>query len=840
MAGFTRRFAFIPTQQVIQSIEGLVLIDLVPPPQITGAGTGNILLVGEFEDGVFAADAAANDEDGVLEVFGSADYVTKYGSFGYEYDGVVSQNPSARQRAGELWNGNGFLKSFLLSGTRIFIARVDTSVGEIAYSPLACLGGVKDPRALTLGDTISATTGTGTAASDAVAGQVATVPGGGADFASVTAGDTFGVIVDGASQVNVVLSATDVTVALAVSRVNTTLGYTAAVVNGSEMDISGRVVGRSGSIELVEVTPGVLAKVGHYAALTADVGRERGTATTLGTLAGTEEFSIDIDGAGPVTISLTAAPTLADVVTNINTTMGAVVAFATANDTLDLQAPIGGNLGKDVGTETGSSIVLADVTGTPLATNLGHTAATFNGFGNVNNVDSVSAAEAVQLVNNAAATANNHEASLGPDGSIRICATTPGSSILIVSSSMALLYGFTVDTTQAPGAHGGGSILAGSRVRNGSGLEFVVMQTQDIPDGEEGPFIVKVRHGFDNGTGIAAAAGTVNVVVDQPEFAFVTATNPAGLTAALTEPQMDNAYTAALAVTLDERLPSAQANYLLIARRTDAVVRDGISNTASADAEGLFGRKYITGNPLGTAPGDVIDPFIAGTISRTDKMFYTGLGLKVRVPNISAVGTAGGLGFTADGIITVRPDGPLTTICATLPPENNPGEASGLIEQFFEVDPFGSQLSIETYKFFKANGIAAPRRGLTDGMAFQSGITSSLNPSRLTAARRKMADFILDSLQLVLPLFIKKLNTQVRRDNVRSSMNNFLSGLESEQNPELARIEGYTLNDGQPPNTDALRAAGVHIVEADVRTLASMDNIVVQATIGEGVVISET
>ncbi len=103
-----------------------------------------------------------------------------------------------------------------------------------------------------------------------------------------------------------------------------------------------------------------------------------------------------------------------------------------------------------------------------------------------------------------------------------------------------------------------------------------------------------------------------------------------------------------------------------------------------------------------------------------------------------------------------------------------------------------------------------------------------------------MADFILDSFQLVLPLFIKKLNTQVRRDNVRSAMDTFLSGLQSEQNPELARIEDYNLNDGSPPNTAALRAVGTHIVEAKVRTLASMDNIVVQATIGEGVVSTET
>jgi hypothetical protein len=51
MAGFVRRFTSVPTLEVIRELEGLIIVDLAPPAPATGAGTGTVLLVGEFEDG---------------------------------------------------------------------------------------------------------------------------------------------------------------------------------------------------------------------------------------------------------------------------------------------------------------------------------------------------------------------------------------------------------------------------------------------------------------------------------------------------------------------------------------------------------------------------------------------------------------------------------------------------------------------------------------------------------------------------------------------------------------------------------------------------------------------
>ncbi len=253
----------------------------------------------------------------------------------------------------------------------------------------------------------------------------------------------------------------------------------------------------------------------------------------------------------------------------------------------------------------------------------------------------------------------------------------------------------------------------------------------------------------------------------------------------------------------------------------------------------MLGRKSISGDPLGTTVSESIANVAVFASANSDRLFYTAKGLKVRVPEIAALGTTGGLGFTADGIITVRPDGPLTTVCAILPPENNPGESTGLIADFFEVDAFGETLGIEAYKAWKAAGISVPRLDRQSGMVFQSGVTTSTDPARVTMARRKMADFLQDTAAEILNPFVKQLNTQSRRDLVRGVWDGFLGGLESAQNPDLARIVSFVTDDSvNAGNTEAVLAAGVYIIETRVKILSSLDDIVVRTEIGEGVIIS--
>lgn len=734
MAGFVRRFRFVPPLSQILEIEGAVIVDLTPPAPITGAGTGTVLVVGEFEDGPFGnVPLNAEGTSGIQEAFGSQDLEQRWGSFGYTYNGVTAQNPSARIGDGELWNGNAFLKLFGLRANRLLIGRADTSVGEVSFSPLACITSTRSlPTVLSPGDLVTFTSDIGgPASSDVIAATAATVVGAAGTFPTgFTGGETITITVNLTTK-NIVFSAADQTNIQVIAKINAVMGFTLAVDSAGEIDfINSLTLGTGSFVTLADVTPGILAI-------------------------------------------------------------------------------------------------------------LGHSAGTTNGTGNVANSSAVTNAEVAAIINASAALgAIAVSAVVTSTGELRVCSDTPGgagtllSTVTTMSTALEIPVNL-VATTAIPAT--GGTIPAGTRVRTAGALEWVTMQTLDIPAGEVGPYIVKVRPGLDDGTEVGTAAGTVVVVFDQPDFANLTVSNPAALTAALTDPQKDAAYSAVLAQSLAEDNPSAQANYLLLARRTDGLVLAGRANTVDAEGAGLFGRKYITGSKLGTSPTASITE-VANF--RSDRVFYTALGLRVTIPQIATVGTAGGLGFTADGIITVRPDGPLTTADATLPPEENPGQAlNGLIDQFFEVDTFGNTVDINTYEAFKANGISAPRLDRQSGMIFQSGVTSSITPGLVTQARRKMADFIQDSLAQFLPPFAKKLNKQTQRDAIRAAVENFLAGLESANAPELQRIESFSVDDSiNAGNTPTTLAQGVYFLLIKVRTLSSLDDIVAITEIGENVV----
>lgn len=830
MAGYVRRYTSEPTLEEILRIEGVVIIDLSPPEPLTGAGTGAVLVVGEFEDGQFAAVAG----EGPLEVFGSTDLKNKFGGFGFEYDGVVSNNPCARRHHLEDWNGNGFLKLFKMRAQRMMIARVDTSVGEVSFDPLACAKGNVGPYQLANGQQLTVETGGGgPASSTAVNGVPVTIAGVGQAFATITSGETFGVRIDGGGQVNVKFAATDTSAAAVAARINAALGYTAAVVNGAEVDISGIKPGYGGSVELIEVTAGTLAKIGQVAGVWEDRALVAGGATNLPGIGAGDNFDITLDGGTPITVTFPSTPaTAAAAVAEINSDVGQTVAYVTPDGLIRFY---GGSKG------TGGSLQLAAGSPDALA-DLGHSPGTTTGTSNVGDVNAVTAAEVAAIVNGTAAlSAINVAGSVGPNGEIRICDDTAGEAIVaITTTAMATALGLTpLDTAISGTDHAGGSILAGTRVRTVGGAEWVTMQTLDIPAGEAGPYAVKVRPATDNGTATGTGSGTVTVLADRAEFADLTVNNGAALGAALTEAQMDNAYIAAMNATLDEAFATRDANYMVSARRSDAIVREGLENAKSATANGLLARKFISGDPLGTTLSQAITNLAQFASASSDRLFYTAKGLKVRIPEIAERGTAGGQGFTADGVITVRPDGPLTTLCALLPPEENPGKQTGLIESFYEVDTFGETLDREAYEAAKAAGIAMPRVDRQSGTVFQSGVTSSTSSARATMARRKMADFIQDTAAEKLGPYSKKLNKQSNRDRVRGLWEQFLAGLVSEENPELARIVSYSIDDTvNAGNTDAVLAAGVYYMETKVRTISSMDDIVVRTEIGEGVVVS--
>jgi len=732
MPGYVRRFTEVPTLEVIREIEGLVIVDLAPPAPATGAGSGTVLLVGEFEDGYFATDEEAL---GGVEVYGSGDYQHKFGSFGYAYNGVKANHPSARRSLSESWNGNGWLKSFGLKANRLIISRVDTSVGEVVFSPLATIKSAAGPWVGTVGMILSAATNTGTGTTAALAATAATVTGSGASFSTIVGGDSISLSIDGGPVTPVVFAASDVTLATVISRINATLGATVA----------------SGSAQLIL------------------------TGLRLG---------------------------------------------------------------------TGGKVIRADITSGCLA-KLGLTAGTSSGTGNVANLATVTATEVATLVNaSASMTSANVKSRVGADGKLwlyhLVSATASTIQVDAGTGGMGAAMGFVIDTDSTIALNEAGTIPAGTRVQASgtAGTEWVTMQTLEIPAGGAGPFPVRIRPGLDNGTHVGVAISAVNTLVDAPSFATFAISNPAAITAALTEGQKDAAYKEALDATLNELGVCREANYLLIARCSDSVKREGRANAVLATEIGMFGRKYLTGDMLGTSS----DVSVANVASyRRDRVFYTALALKVKIPVIAERGTAGGSGFTADGVIDVRADGPLCTLCARLPPEENPGQQTNLIDDFFAVNAYGESITIDTYKAFRRNGICAPRVDRVGGTIFQSGVTSSLTSGEETIARRRMADFIQDSAIGIWLPYSKKIAREATRMRGLAKWNQFLAGLESVANPEKSRIHSWSTDDGvNAGNTNATLALGVYYVLTKVKTHPSLDFIVLETEIGENAVITKT
>ena len=101
-----------------------------------------------------------------------------------------------------------------------------------------------------------------------------------------------------------------------------------------------------------------------------------------------------------------------------------------------------------------------------------------------------------------------------------------------------------------------------------------------------------------------------------------------------------------------------------------------------------------------------------------------------------------------------------------------------------------------------------------------------------------MADFVQDTLALRMKSFSKKLNAAFRRRVMSSEIRVFLEGLLSADRPQLQRIAGFTL-DPRTGNTKASLAKGIYRIIINVKTLSSMDSIVLSTSIGESVEVEE-
>ena len=738
MSAFIRRFTSFPNLDQLTDIEAVNIIDLTPPASFVGVGSGTLLQVGEFEDGPFAAGGDAAEyvnptgiNAPILECYSDTDRGRKYGGFGYTYGTQPYQNPSARRHGAQDWNGNGFLALKYLRTQRLLVARVDTNVGTVVFQPLAGVKGTKrDPFQLTVGQTLTATTGAGAGASDPIAAVQAIVTGAVFVASGFVGGEQISVQVDSLAAVVVTFLGTDQTPAQVVSRINLTLGFVCASVSAGAVRFTSVVAGSSGRIVLAEVTVGALAAIGH----------------AVGTTAGT---------------------------------------------------------------------------------------------GNVGNVSAVTAVEIATLFNASLGLSGVDVAAAADSGFVTVYSVTTGDTITISVGTLQGILGLGTTAVQA-GVHVSGSIPAGTRVTNGVQV-WVTMQSLTIAAGTTAapnlnPHQVKVRPATDDGSATTVAALAVTSVLDQPTFARMAVTNPSALTAAPTEAAIDTAYEAALSRTTSTTQVTRIVNVLKIARRSDRVARAGQDNVTQASAAGCYGRSYILPAPVGYT----ITQAIADVATyRTDRVWYTWPAVQAYYPEIATLGAAGGVGFTDSGNLTLPADTALGTLTTTLAPEEDPGQQTGLVNQFFAVEAGAEDLTIEDYTALRAAGICAPRIDQFAGTVFQSGVTSSLEAGREDINRRRMADFVEDSIAIIGLPYSKKLATPARKTGFRADVDGFLDGLLSRDNPDLSRIAAFATNETEG-NTPDLEARGVFVLLVKVRTYSSLKFIVIPVEIGTTVTITDS
>jgi len=316
------------------------------------------------------------------------------------------------------------------------------------------------------------------------------------------------------------------------------------------------------------------------------------------------------------------------------------------------------------------------------------------------------------------------------------------------------------------------------------------------------------------------------------------------IVAAMTEASMVTSYTTAINVLLNDSAPANAVSIAFVARHPITTDGETLIKTVlkqhviDASAKGQ-GRVACASPNLGlakaTAEGAAGGTVGVGNVGLSDRLFYCYPGIQTFIPELPAAYITA----ASNGRIDWPSDASLASILSQLNPEENPGQQTDYMGYVLGIETGVTGLTRTDYENFRAYGICAPRVDAVTGVQFQSGVTSispTAYPSLVNIARRRMADYIQDSIAARLVGFQKMLNTQSRRDAIGAEIEGFMAGLLSRDNPAAQRIQAYRV-DVVSGNTQAKLAQGIFIILLEVQTLSSLDFIVLQTTIGESVVV---
>ena len=294
------------------------------------------------------------------------------------------------------------------------------------------------------------------------------------------------------------------------------------------------------------------------------------------------------------------------------------------------------------------------------------------------------------------------------------------------------------------------------------------------------------------------------------------------------------------ALTGMQVLNSQQASgirWIFCAEKGNATVNGALLSLVTS---GVVGSKVAI--VCGAAADTPAAAVTAVATSRSDRVVYTFNHPLVFFPEAN-----GGAG----AVLTVFPTSFAAATIASLAPGVNPAGVNGSDFLGGIAGLTFNSLTINDYENFRAQGIMALEFSAERQVySWRSGITSSLTPALKNVARRSIADYLENSIAAFLVNFQNKPYTQDNQLQIQHAIQDFLDRtIRDGLLPDKATVNAFKkasdpvllpyLVDILSGNSAATAAQGIFVVILRVRTLASMDFIVLRTEIGESVSIVE-
>jgi len=792
MAGFIRRYGYFPGTEVITQIEGTVIVDLPPPGAVEGVGTGTVAVVGEFADCTYAVQYGTSGDISAklrpVEAFSTQDMLNKVGGFD--------------ETLGDFGNslGNGFAALRNKRFSRLVLMPVNLASAQgarfVRELPLCTAPTNTLPVVPVSGATISA----GREFRDGV-GRIRiaqTVQFTARNY--IDAGVGGSIANAGAPAVTQPFTAAPGFDWLAIERPDGSLG-------AKKGDIL--VIGNNNAGALQPLPAGGNLGAGTYRVAADPMAVPASSATFTGAVfvasgfAGGETIGVAVDGGASVPVVFGIGDqSPAQVAAAINTAVG-ITLVTVAGGALVFTSPTTGVLSE------------VDVPVTGALTSIGLTGG-FDVFGSAaaSNVIDVEKLDGTSF------------------------------DFVTVAGTVPWRLHFSTDADSAPERVIGSSVAGGYAALEAGGYVVAVRPltntagaqvTGTYPAGTAiSPAVVPTALTGSTADPLSGLSGLLHPLVATAFTAAVQGINP------VSSASIDALYESAIDALVSEDDPARDINIVVAARKSAAIRTKLKAHVLQASEVGL-GRTTVISPELSvqdlTTVVSAPDPGVGA--NRDERVIYSWPGARQSVPEAVSYLIATAIGTTtSDGILDDTFDHWYASLLSNLAPERNPGQAAQPVPTVF-APVLGTQrgvsnLGLAEYTALRRAGVSGLRIDRTVGPIIQSGITTSLTSGQKNVSRRRMADFIEDSLARRLVQFTKLPLTNQLKDGAVGECDAFLNTLLSPNNPAAQRIADYSLDD-KSGNTPELEAKGIFVIIARVRTLVTSDFIVVQAQIGEGV-----